>query len=381
MKLAILNLTGGGISGGYRKYLERLLPVFDRKIGAGSILCVSPAGIPVKDWAGPVSRTEFAECRPFSPLLGAGADLRARVEAFAPDVVFVPIERYFRYPAAPLVSMVLNMAPMAGNYEPGPLSERARHFLQRRFARQAVTRSAHVLAPSRFVKDYLTSEWGLDPGAVSVVYPGAEDTAGLVPARPACVPAGWDKFLWTIGSLERYRGLEDLLAALGDPRLAGAKLLICSSPRKQMQEYYRGLRRQAERLGLGERVVWAGGLSEAEITWCYRNCAAFVMTSRVEAGPNTALEALSAGAVCVAAGNPPLPEFFGEAASYYPPGDGTALAGRLAEALALGPLERERLRALALGRAAQFSWGEAADRMFALFERLAGGGHRPPGVE
>lgn len=377
MRLALLNLTGkGGVSGGYRRYLERLLPIFDEKIGSGAILCAAPAGVPVRQWAGPVKRTEFADCLPFSPLTGADHALKKRVADFRPDVIFVPIERHFDYPGVPVVSMVLNMAPMASNYHPGPLSERLRHVFQRYCARKAVKNSAHVFAPSRFVKEYLTGHWGLAPGAVTVVYPGAENTDGVALARPAAIPATWDKFLWTIGSLEPYRGLEDLMAALLEKGLEDAKLVICSSARRQMEGYGAGLKRKAEELGLGGRIVWAKGLSEGEITWCYRNCAAFVMTSRIEAGPNTALEAMTAGSVCIAADNPPLPEFFGGTAFYYPPGDGAALASRLRMTQAWDAPKREERSRAARARAAEFSWKTAAYRMFELFEKLASGAGR-----
>ncbi|OGR69976.1 MAG: hypothetical protein A2089_11525 [Elusimicrobia bacterium GWD2_63_28] len=377
MRLALLNLTGkGGVSGGYRRYLERLLPIFDEKIGSGAILCATPAGVPVRDWAGPVKRTEFADCLPFSPLTGADESLKKRVAEFRPDVIFVPIERHFYYPGVPVVSMVLNMAPMAANYEPGQLSERLRHVFQRYCARKAVKNSAHVFAPSRFVKEYLTGHWGLAPDAVTVVYPGAEKTDGLALARPAAIPPAWDKFLWTIGSVERYRGLEDLFSALLEKGLEEARLVICGAARGPMKAYHAELKRKAEELGLGGRLIWVQGLTEGEITWCYRNCAAFVMTSRIEAGPNTALEALSAGSVCIAADNPPLPEFFGATALYYPPGDGAALAGRIKTALGWDAPGRAERSQAARARAAEFSWQTAADRMFELFEKLAPGAGR-----
>ena len=61
------------------------------------------------------------------------------------------------------------------------------------------------------------------------------------------------------------------------------------------------------------------------------------MTSRVEACPNIALEAMSHGAFCLAADNPPLPEFFQGAALYYRPRSGEALAHAITAALAYAP--------------------------------------------
>ena len=73
-------------------------------------------------------------------------------------------------------------------------------------------------------------------------------------------------------------------------------------------------------------MVWAGQLTEPEMAWCFGHCEAFVMTSRAEACPNVALEAMSHGCRVVSTSQPPMPEFFGEAAAYYRGGDARDLA-------------------------------------------------------
>ncbi|MDD2806165.1 MAG: glycosyltransferase [Elusimicrobiales bacterium] len=372
LRLAILNLTGGGISGGYKKYLVRLLPLFEKKLPALRALCAAPASVAAPDWFAGLRRTEFAECRPFSPLFGArDPGLRGRLDGFSPDVVFAPLERYFSYPGKPFISMLVNMAPMASNYEAGSLSEKFRHLVQRYHAKKAMVKSDHIIVTSKFVRGFLTSEWKIPAAKISVIYPGADPAEGQL-ARPAALAEkGWDKFFWTIGSLERYRGLEDILGAMQLPGAQDANLVVCASARPQMEGYARELRGEIERKGLGPRVRWVKGLSEGELAWCYANAEAFIMTSRIEAGPNTALEALAAGAVTIAAQNPPLPEFFGDTALYYLPGHAAALAARIAELRAWSGGRREAASAAAFERSKQFSWEYAADRTLELFGRLA----------
>ncbi len=373
-RVAVLNLTASGISGGYKKYLVRLLPLLEEKLEGGKVLCASPPGVPVKDWVGPLDRTEFIECKPFFPFPG-GRDtaLAAKLKEFSPDLVFVPLERYFSYPGVPFVSMLVNMAPMAKNYSVGSVSEKARQLVQIFHAKRSVRKATHVIVTSKFVRSYLVSGWGIPAKKISVIYPGAERQDGLALAKPAALAEkGWDKFFWTVGSLERYRGLEDILDAMLQPGAEDTKLVVCASVRGQMASYAHDLKALIAGNGLEGRVLWVSGLSEGELAWCYRNSVAYIMTSRIEAGPNTALEAMSFGAVSIAAENPPLPEFFSDTALYYPPGDGKALAARMAEVLAWGKEKRAASSLAAFERSNLFNWEYAAEKTAALFKKLSG---------
>ena len=374
MNVAILNLTGGGISGGYKKYLVRLLPLLEVRLDGGKILCAAPANIPVKDWFSGLTRTEFTTCKPFSPFPGhSDAALSGKLKGFAPDLVFVPLERYFKYPGVPFVSMLVNMAPMLKNYADGSITEKARQLLQLYHAKRSAQKATHIIVTSKFVRSFLVSEWDLQAEKISVIYPGADSGEGLKPAKPvALAEKGWEKFFWTIGSLEKYRGLEDILAAMQEPGAEDVKLVICASVRRQMKSYADKIKADISAKGLADRIIWVSGLSEGELAWCYKNSTAYIMTSRIEAGPNTALEALSSGAVSIAASNPPLPEFFAETVLYYPSGDGKALAARLAEVAAWGEEKRIAVSRSAYERSKLFTWEVAAEKTAGLFKKLAG---------
>lgn len=86
------------------------------------------------------------------------------------------------------------------------------------------------------------------------------------------------------------------------------------------------------------------------------------MTSRAEACPNIALEAMSHGVLTVSGDNAPMPEFFGQAALYYPLGDPPSLAAAIRETLALPLPERDFLRSKGRERAVEFDWNTTAER-------------------
>ncbi len=88
-----------------------------------------------------------------------------------------------------------------------------------------------------------------------------------------------------------------------------------------MTAYQKRLKAWAQENNLTDRICWTSSLNEKEMTWCYQNCSAFVMTSWVEACTNIALEAMSHGFISIAADNPPLPEILEDVAVYYPKGN------------------------------------------------------------
>ncbi|MCX5783466.1 MAG: glycosyltransferase [Elusimicrobia bacterium] len=367
MKLAIVNPTGGGMSGGYKKYLERMLPMFERDPKIERILCAAPRDVPVCKWFSGLSKIRFADCKPFSALPFSGDNaLLGELDRFKPDIVFIPIERYIKYSGAPLVTMVSNMAPMANNYDPGPLSEKLRQALQRRLAKKAVRLADRVIAPSHFVKNYLVKNWGLSEDKISVIYFGADDTGAIASVKPKAIEqTGWDNFIFTIGSIEKYRGLEDILRAM---ELKNFNLVICSSARPQMRYYERELKEFAVRKGISKRILWISDAGYDELLWCYRNASAVIVASRIEAGPNIALEAMSCGAASIAADNPPLPEFFGDSAMYYAPGDSRMLAEKISEVLSWGVAKREAFSQTAKTRAQRFCWNATTSQTLNVFE-------------
>jgi glycosyltransferase involved in cell wall biosynthesis len=302
--------------------------------------------------------------------------LRARLGALAPDVVFIPTARWLDCRPAATVVMVRNMEPLTVPFGGNALAETARNLVRAHVARLACRRADRVLAVSQYVQDFLTGRWRVPPGKVGLVYHGAER---LVPAREAVRPAALDGvgpggFAFTAGSIRPARGLEDLIRALaltGTARQPAPALVIAGRADAGTRAYGERMRRLAEQLRVSPRIVWVGQLGPPEMAWCYDHCAAFVMTSRAEACPNTALEAMAHGCQIVSTRQPPMPEFFGGAALYYEPGDPAGLARQLTQALTMpSELERGR-RDAARAVADRFRWADTADRTIGELARVA----------
>ena len=347
----MLNLTGGGLSGGYRKYLESLVPDLQRSRAVTELLVVVPpkheafAGTTENVWSWSSGEHWHGY-----------ASLRTRVQLWKPDVVLVPTARYLNC-GAPVVSMVRNMEPMSSPSLRDGFAPWAKNFLGAQLARRAVVRSSRVIAVSDFVRDFLVSNWQIDPGHVGVVYHGVDVALPVASAPAAVAPLTTAPFVFVAGSLLPYRGVEDAVRALPALVDSNIKLAVAGDG---SATYLQRLHRLATELGVANRESWLGHLNNAAMAWAYQNCTAFLMTSRVEACPNTALEAMANGAMCVSTESLPMPEFFRSTALYYQAGNASQLATQVNSLLSLAAdtvsVRRERARQ----RASDFTWHRTA---------------------
>jgi glycosyltransferase involved in cell wall biosynthesis len=117
-------------------------------------------------------------------------------------------------------------------------------------------------------------------------------------------------------------------------------------------------------------VSLVGHVSDDELACLYGACAVFVYPSLYEGFGLPVLEALAAGAPTITSNVSSLPEVAGEAAVYVDPTSVEELRAAL-EGLLASPEERERLRVLGPGRAAQFSWGRTAAGVLAQLEAVS----------
>lgn len=363
------------MSGGYLSYLLNMLPRLAADDRLSSILCVSPARIRLREKFRLPEKVVFRDCAAFTPLnIAVRKELHSSLSVFAPDVMFVPIARPVRFLDVPVVTMIQDMAPLVPHSWYGGV-ERIKMIIRRMEAGRAVRTAARVIAISGFVRDMLAKDWAVGPESTDLIYFGSP-AAGDAAEKPGNFPAGREDFVFTAGSIEPYRGLEDLIECAkccldrGEP---APRIIVAGTARTGMLPYEKRLKEAAGRAGVSRYFHWAGQLPEAEMTWYYRHCAAFVMTSRVEACPNVALEAMACGALLVAADNPPLPEFFSDSAVYYSPGDGRALCETLLKCLALSPDRKLAASGRARERSLGFSWDIAADKTITSLARAAAG--------
>jgi len=353
MRIVLLTLTRGGVSGGFRKYLDCLVPLLRKEPGVECVEVFVPPQM---------VRPGYRTWPPGDDLRGF-RELPRAVAALEPDVIFIPTARVLRAGRTPVVTMVRNMEPLEVPFGGNTLAEGLKNVARAAAARMACRRADRVIAVSRHVRDFLVERWHIPEERIGTVYHGIDQ-----PGDAAAVPLTQERFLFTAGSIRPARGLEDVIEAMAElPE--ELHLVVAGAVDRGAERYAARMRSLAERKRLSSRIRWAGQLDAASMSWCFRSAAAFVMTSRAEACPNIVLEAMANEAVSVSTDHPPMPEFFGDTATYYSERDPKHLAVQLRHVLDMPESARQERRDAARARVAHFTWEATARATVAELQR------------
>jgi len=200
----------------------------------------------------------------------------------------------------------------------------------------------------------------LDEARISVAGAAADERFFGITSEPSSLP-----FVLAVGTVEERKDLATAVRAIA--KLDSVRLVSVGPPTR----YAEDVRREAERLDVGERVDLRGFVDDATLLRLYASAAALVFPSRYEGFGLPPLQALAAGLPVVASRIPVLEEVLGDCAWYASAGDDEAFAGQLRRVLAGGSKVEERVLR---GRfhARSFTWQRVADKLVGLYRAIAG---------
>jgi len=367
MRLAVVNISGGTFSGGYRKYLLKLIPLFLEKKEIRSLKVYVPQGTQMDVDSSLIHYYKASRFQLGHPSIKKDLDL------FNPDLIFVPSQRRFQYRDVPVINMVRNMEPLLVPFGDNPISEKLINIVRAWEAKRSTVSADRTIAVSKHVKDFITDQWKVSSNNVGVVYHGVNPITDIKkePEKHHNIPDE-TPFLFTAGSLRPARGLEDAISALPEilKENKSLKLVVAGKADPGMQFYLDKITLLAKELGVYEHIIWTGHLSAHQMAWCFQNCKVFIMTSRAEACPNTVLEALTYGAPSVSTDTEPMPEFFQNNAIYYHEGNSTSLAKGVIDMLSMSASDVKKLQRSAEERASYFTWQRCADNTVAELKKV-----------
>jgi glycosyltransferase involved in cell wall biosynthesis len=217
-------------------------------------------------------------------------------------------------------------------------------------------RADAIVVPSAAFAELLTARLGFPRHKLTVIPHGVD-----VPE--ATVQPG--SLVGTVSLLEPVKGLDVFLRAAA--RLhrnhPGLRFAIFGSGPEAGR-----LASLAVQLGIGEKVEFPGYVSR---TVALRSLAVFVVSSHVESGPLTLLEAMAAGVPVVATKVGGVPEIAADGtAQLVPPGDEQALAGAIARLLDDAELRRHQARRARERVLARYTARDSARATLSLYRRL-----------
>lgn len=236
------------------------------------------------------------------------------------------------------------------------------------FKRQLAT-ATRVITVTEYVKQQLVKRFGIDSARVSTTWLAA-DSDHLAAAEPERVPgiSDSDSCLFYVGNYYRYKNVKTLIAALGivAEGRPDVKLVLAG----RTDEFKADLLAQAQALGLSDRVVMPGFVTDGQLKWLYRNCRLFINPSLSEGFGLQGLEAMSQGLPVIAARASCLPEVYADAAEYFEPLDAGDLARRIIDLLER-PGQLSELSVRGQKRIKVFSWRKTAEATHQLYLDVA----------
>jgi glycosyltransferase involved in cell wall biosynthesis len=239
------------------------------------------------------------------------------------------------------------------------------------FTAHSCRRAGRVLAISESTRADLVRLLGLPPAKVDLALPGLGPALRPLPAAAVEAFRGRrglpERFILYLGTLEPRKNLAALVEAFARllPTHPGLRLVLAGA----RGWGYADLFRRVEDLGLSQQVVFPGYVPEDELPYWYNAAAVFAYPSSYEGFGLPVAEALACGRPVVTSAVSSLPEAGGDAAYLVPPGDVSALAQALAQAL-VPDAERS---ARGLAHAARLTWAGTAAQTAATYRRALEG--------
>jgi glycogen synthase len=219
-----------------------------------------------------------------------------------------------------------------------------------------------IIAVSRHTKEQLVERYGVAPGRISVVYNAvrpSERVAQLDPARPTVL---------YLGRLAAMKGVDTFLQAAA--RVAAQHPNAVFVVAGEGPEFPRLLKLSAH-LGLGDRVLFLGRVSEEERVGLLARTSVFVLPSVIEPFGITALEAMAAGIPTILSKTSGVAEVVGSAfvVDFW---DVDEFASRMSELLAYPALSRT-MGAAGRAEATLVGWAERALETARIYAELVQG--------
>jgi glycosyltransferase involved in cell wall biosynthesis len=252
-----------------------------------------------------------------------------------------------------------------------------------RLKERLAVRSASVLfTVSKGSRAAVARRFGVPEDEIAIVRPAPDPvfrprSAEEVAAARAEVGLGaGDRFFVYAAGISPHKRVDTLVDAFAAvaPR---ARLVIAGDlDENQFIPIGKELREHVARLGLGDRILLPGFVSDDRLAALYTGAVAAVVPSAAEGFGLPAVEAATCGSAVILSDLQPHRESLGDAALYFPPGDVAALRARLERVLDDEELRRS-LAEQARTAAAGLSWDAAAEGLRNLVRRAVGEDRSP----
>lgn len=229
-------------------------------------------------------------------------------------------------------------------------------------------RADRVVAISQATKDDLAETYGIDPAKIDVALLGAGWTEPdsvltreqIEVENSITLPPG--EFALCVASGHRHKNIDRLLEAFA--ALPRRSLVLVGRAGMDHDQ----LVARAEELGIADRTLFTGWISNEALEGLYREARLFVYPTLLEGFGLPVLEAMHRGVPVVCSNTSSLPEVAGDAALIVDPLSTEAIAEGIERVFTDNALRAE-LIARGHEQASRFTWEKCAEATLASYER------------
>lgn len=264
------------------------------------------------------------------------------------------------FPTARSVKKILTVHDLNYFNDPSkPLHKRTRYL---RNIKSLVRRSSHLICISAYTLQELQKHMAINLPH-NIIYNGCNIDFAVPETKPALqLPA---PFIFTIGTITNKKNFHVLPALL-----VGNHYLLVIAGDIDRPAYQQKIIATAKQLGVADRVIFTGGITEGEKHWYYRNCLAFAFPSLHEGFGLPVVEAMAFGKPLFLSTHTSLPEVGGPDAFYFEHFDPVYMNRLFTEKLNYFNANKMVLKQNLLNRAVTFSWTEAARQHWEIYTRV-----------
>lgn len=238
---------------------------------------------------------------------------------------------------------------------------------------RGLKKADRIITISEYSKSDIIKHVGYPENQISIVSPAVDHGSYFVNRDKEIIKKfgikNDEKVILYVGSEQPRKNIPFLLEAVSQlkKKLPEIKLLKVGTP--QVPGIREKLHKLIETLGLQKEVIFAGYVSESDLTKYYNAADLFVFPTLYEGFGLPPLEAMACGTPVITSNVTSLPEVVGDSAITTNPYDVNAFAEAMYNLLTDEKL-RENMINKGLKRAKLFNWERSAEETFKVYEQL-----------
>jgi glycosyltransferase involved in cell wall biosynthesis len=230
-----------------------------------------------------------------------------------------------------------------------------------------------VVAISEATRQDACSFLGVSPERIVRIYNGVDiDRWAMAPSlgREVLLRFGVDDrpFLLYVGASDWHKNIEGMLRGLAAAQARGTDVILAWAGQLR-DDHLASVTAIANELGVGERVLFLGMVSDDELAVLYRGARAHILVSHCEGFGLPVVEAMASGCPVLTTRGGSLAEVVGDAALTVDPDDHASIGAAIARLVDNADL-RQQLAERGRARAPQFSREVQARAMARAYRRL-----------